>query len=421
MITICLNAHFLWNYIWDVENRWISPAITLDDIKNYKNIIQLLRLLLLHFNICGLVRREIRRNAHSMWWLLNVRHPSTKRKWWIWSSLNAISCANKSQTKVHHSSYLRAHFIAFSSEWIPHTLSLCQTKFTHMSVDWRQGIHTLTQCMRIKEKFFLDINSISSFVVDVAVVFTWHTVGVCVYGFLFSSLWPRHYAMCMVLFVKIRTPCYNFSDVKLPAGDVSLIKMTCKEPISARVAALCYVFVISLFFSCLHWLTLACSPVRSFRFVCMRLFSTVFSSTILVVNSSPSSSSSFFRPFFLHHSILFIGASYFSISQVFSRPRWIGFAIKSKRMRKKRRKRRKSVKRSKMQFCKKIDTRSNVILLQGKKTTTIVNAKLTYFIFRSCAQLTRFIWRTAWKNLNHMQLVTACNAKIKFSLRLIPL
>lgn len=27
------------------------------------------------------------------------------------------------------------------------------------------------------------------------------------------------------------------SDVKLPAGDESLIKMTCKEPISARVAA----------------------------------------------------------------------------------------------------------------------------------------------------------------------------------------
>lgn len=172
-------TYFLWNHIWDVENRWSYPATTLNNIKNYKNIIQLQRLLLLHFNICGLVRREIRRSVHAMWWLLNVRHPSTKRKWWIWSSLNAISCANKSQSKVHHSSYLRAHFIAFSSEWMPHTLSLCQTKFTHMSVDWRQGIHTLTQCMRIKEKFFLYINSISSFIVAIAVVFTWHTVGVC--------------------------------------------------------------------------------------------------------------------------------------------------------------------------------------------------------------------------------------------------
>lgn len=95
------------------------------------------------------------------------------------------------------------------------------------------------QKKRKKRNFFLYIFalflcSFKAFLPLLPVVFT-NTL--LFLDFRFFSQIHEIAAMCTVLFVKIRTPCYNFSDVKLPAGDVSLIKMTCKEPISARVAA----------------------------------------------------------------------------------------------------------------------------------------------------------------------------------------
>lgn len=124
-------------------------------IINLKNNIQLL---LLHFNICGPVRRGIRKTIHSIWWFFELRHPSSKRKWWIWSSLNAISCANKSQSKVHrsnHSSYLCAQFVAFSNKCHTHTLSLFLLNKIHACVCRLTSRHKHTQCMRIKEKSFI--------------------------------------------------------------------------------------------------------------------------------------------------------------------------------------------------------------------------------------------------------------------------
>lgn len=116
-----------------------------------------------------------------------------------------------------------------SIQWVPYNLSFCKRKHTHVSVDWRQSTYTSFMHAYQRRKFFFHSQPflLLLFLLPL-LLFTAHCWLLVCMGSRFLHT---------VLFVKIRTPCYNFSDVKLPAGDVSLIKMTCKEPISARVAA----------------------------------------------------------------------------------------------------------------------------------------------------------------------------------------
>lgn len=182
-----------------------------------------------------------------------------ERKWWICS--NAIKlCKQNRNLKYINSSYLRAQISrkkTFAIQmWMSrtHTHSLCQNprkpiiKHTHVSVDWRQATHSMHAYQT--ENFFFSLSALSlgtflPFVVTVCAVAVAVAVHYISFSFAFhcsqSIMWMCTQCVCVRLwvwvFVKIEPHVIIFSDVKLPAGDVSLIKMTCKEPISARVAA----------------------------------------------------------------------------------------------------------------------------------------------------------------------------------------
>lgn len=147
--------------------------------------------------------------------------------------LNAISCANKSQSKVHYLELLtRAIQTAFSES---HTHSLFLEPNSYACVcptDVKEYTHSI--CMHIKVKISLFLlcifRNISSFVVTVAVFVAVafnccsqhkHTLPMCMSSVFVSVFFcfPQHNnAMCTVLFVKIEphviiSAMWNFQPV----------------------------------------------------------------------------------------------------------------------------------------------------------------------------------------------------------------